>query len=108
MLDSSRRLRVDDRRPFPLGEQTGSDPVPTAADLQHSAELDDMLAVPRREPVERLASALQHESSQIVYCGTAQEVSEGFAIALRAMGVETNLLPWGIAPDTTIPNREDN
>ena len=39
---------------------------------------------------------------------TAQEIGEGFAIALRAMGLETNFLPWGIPPDTTIPNREDN
>jgi hypothetical protein len=30
------------------------------------------------------------ESSLIVYCGNARQVSEGFAIALRTMGVEAN------------------
>jgi hypothetical protein len=39
----------------------------------------------------------------VVYCGNAQRVSEGFAIALRAMGVEAHIgLP------TTNQNREDN
>jgi hypothetical protein len=37
------------------------------------------------------------------YCGDAQRVSEGFAIALRAMGVEGNVgLP------TNNQNKEDN
>jgi hypothetical protein len=52
-------------------------------------------------------AAPQRESSTIVYCGSAQEVSEGFAIALRAMGI-ANFLPWGIAPDTKNPNTENN
>jgi hypothetical protein len=99
---------MDDRTPFPPGEQIGSDPVPTAEDLQHSAELDDMLAVPGREPVERLPSALQRESSRIVYCGTDQQVSEGFAIVLRIMGLDANFLPAGIALATNSPNTEDN
>lgn len=76
--------------------QIDTDAVPIAAGVQPCAQLGDKVAAPERE------------SSTIVYCGTAQEVSEGFAVALRAMGVETDLLPWGIAPDTTIPNREDN
>jgi hypothetical protein len=100
MLDSSRRLRVDKSRPsFPqhdLCGQIDADAVPTAAGVQPCAELGDKLAAPERE------------SLTIVYCGSAQEVSEGFAIALRAMGVEANDMPWGIAPNTTIPNREDN
>ena len=99
---------MDDRRPFPPGEQIGSDPVPIAADLQLSAEFDDMLAVPGREPVERLPSALQRESSLIVYCGTDQQVSECFAIALRIMGLGANFLPVGIALATKTPNTEDN
>jgi hypothetical protein len=102
---------VDDRRPLsPLHDpdgRIGSDAVPIAADLQHSAELDDMLAVPGHDPVERLADALQHESSMVVYCGSDQQVSEGFAIALRIMGVDANFLPAGTALATTNPDRED-
>jgi hypothetical protein len=103
---------MDDRRPlFPiqdLDQQIGADAVPIAADLQHSAELDDMLAVPGRDPVERLPDALQRESSMVVYCGSDQQVSEGFAIALRIMELDANFLPVGIAPATNSPNTEDN
>ena len=99
---------MDDRRPtFPLHElcePIGSDAAPIAANVQHSAEL----AAPGREPIEQLSAGLERESSQIVYCGSDQQVSEGFAIALRAMGVDANFLPWGIALAAKSPNREDN
>jgi hypothetical protein len=112
MLDSSRRLRMDDRRPsFPLHDlcgQIGSTAVPIAADVQHSAELDDKLAVPGRVPTERLPTALERQSSHIVYCSTEQQVSEGFAIALRAMGVEANFYLGGIAPADKSQNKEDD
>jgi hypothetical protein len=78
---------VDDRRPtFPLHERCkpiGSDAAP-------------------------IAQNVQPESSQIVYCGADQQVSEGFAIALRIMGLDANFLPVGIAPATSTPNTEDN
>jgi hypothetical protein len=103
---------VDDRRLLfflhDLDEQAGADAVPIAADLQHCAELDDMLAVPGREPLERLPSDHQRESSVIVYCGTDQQVSEGFAIALRIMGVDADFLPAVTALATDSPNTEDN
>jgi hypothetical protein len=102
---------VDDRRPLSSlhdpDERIGSDAVPIAADLQHSAELDDRLAVPGRDPVQRLPDALQRESSMVVYCGSEQQVSEGFAIALRIMAV-ANFLPAGTALATDSPNTEDN
>jgi hypothetical protein len=84
MLDSSRRLRVDKSRPsFPPHDPCGqidTDAMPIATDVQPAADRLD---------------AAELESSTIVYCGTAQEISEGFAIALRAMGLETNFLPRG-------------
>jgi hypothetical protein len=86
MLDSSRRLRMDERRPFVPNEpceQIGSDAVPIAADIQYP---------PR-------------ESSLVVYCDSEQLVSEGFAIALRMMGVEANVLHADIAPATNSPQR---
>jgi hypothetical protein len=79
---------MDERKPpFPqdLSGQIGSDAAPITARVQ----------------------TLSRESSIIAFCGSDQLVGEGFAIAFRAMGVETNFLPWGIAPDTTIPNTED-
>jgi hypothetical protein len=67
-----------------LGEPTGSDAAP-------------------------VAETVQRESSPVVYCGTDQHVSEGFAIALQIMGLgATFLLPVGIAPATHTPNTENN
>jgi hypothetical protein len=78
---------VDDRRPtFPhheLCEPIGSDDAPVAQNVQR-------------------------ESSPVVYCDTDQQVSEGFAIALRIMGLDANFLPVGIAPATNTLNTEDN
>ena len=44
----------------------------------------------------------------VVYYGTEQQVSEGFAIALRIIGVDANFLPAGTALATDSPNTEDN
>jgi hypothetical protein len=78
---------VDDRKPtFPLHqlcELTGSDAGP-------------------------IALSVQRESSPVVYCGTDQQVSEGFAIALQIMGLATSFLPVGIALAANAPNTEDN
>ncbi|MEA2896806.1 MAG: hypothetical protein QOJ84_2421 [Bradyrhizobium sp.] len=99
---------MDESRPlFPrhdLCRQIDSDAAPIEAEVRRPA-LDNTFVVPTGErfPID---SGL--ESSQVVYCGDAQQVSDGFAIALRAMGVEANFLPWGIAPATKTPNREDN
>ena len=102
---------MDDRRPLSrLHDRDGGigpDAVPIATDIQHSAELEDMLAVPGRDPVERLPDALQRESSMVVYCGSDQQVSEGFAIALRIMGVDASFSPASIALATNNPDRED-
>jgi len=48
------------------------------------------------------------ESSSVVYSGSASRVSEGFAIALRAMGFEAGILPLDIAQSDTTPNPEDS
>jgi hypothetical protein len=53
------------------------------------------------------AENVQRESPPIVYCGTDRQVSEGFTIALRIMGLDTSFLPAGIAPATDTPT-EDN
>ena len=42
----------------------------------------------------------------MVFYGDEQLIREGFAIALRAMGLDANFLPIDI-PIPTTPNRED-
>ena len=46
------------------------------------------------------------ESSSVIYLGSAQQISEGFAIALWAMGLKEVLLPDILQSDTT-SNPED-
>ena len=48
-----------------------------------------------------------HEDSSIIYFCSAEEVSEGFAIALRIMGVDANFSPASTALATSNPDRED-
>jgi len=48
------------------------------------------------------------ESSSVTYSGSAQQVSEGFAVALRAMGFEAGILPPDIARSDATPNPEDS
>jgi hypothetical protein len=78
---------VDDRRPtfshHEPSEPIGSDAVPAAANVQR-------------------------ESLPVVYCGSDQQVSEGFTIALQIMGLDTSFLPVGIVLATNTPNTEDN
>jgi hypothetical protein len=144
MLDSSRRLRVDDRKPSlslhgPCA-QIGSDAAPIVADVRPPADPNDKLVVAKPGRVERLerfrakwvpvrvkktrqidnpeprsdsietekALASEPPRAQIVYCGTEQQVREGFAIALRAMGIETEFLAGTLCPPAISANREDN
>ena len=70
-----------------VAAQVGSDTELTAADLGRPADSSGALS----------------ESTMIVYCGDDERVGQGFMLALRAMGIETNLpegdvdLPWGRA-----------
>ena len=54
------------------------------------------------------AENVQPESSSVVYCGADQQVSEGFAIALQIMGLDTSFLSVGIVLATGAPNTENN
>jgi hypothetical protein len=64
-------------------EPTGSGPVPAAENIQR-------------------------ESSPVVYCGSDQQISEGFAIALQIMGRDTSFPRVGIVLATNAPNTEDD
>jgi hypothetical protein len=55
-------------------------------------------------PIDRV-----REGSSVIYFCSAEEISEGFDIALRAMGFETEILLSDIIPQSAIPsNPEDN
>ena len=58
----------------------------------HAAPIavDDAVVPPSTDQAKAPAS---RESSHVVYCESELEVSEGFAIALRAMGLEGSD-PW--------------
>ena len=47
------------------------------------------------------------ESSSVIYFGSAQQISEGFAMALRVMGVGADILPADRALPNTSSNQED-
>jgi hypothetical protein len=66
----------------------------------HSCRRIGAEAAPKRLDVSRPADP-SRESSMIVYC--EQELREGFAVALRAMGVGADIVPP--APNST---RESN
>jgi hypothetical protein len=103
---------VDDRKTsislHDLFGRDGADAASIAPGVRRYTEFEDNLVVPNPDQVERLAAEPRHESAQIVYCGTEQQVREGFAIALRVMGIETDFSPGTLCPPTISPNREDN
>jgi hypothetical protein len=69
----------------------GADAAPTGLGVRRSVDLDDKHVVPTRDQVEPLSANPLRESSVVIYCGNEQQVSEGFAIALRAMGVVASI-----------------
>ena len=66
----------------------GADTATIAPGVRRRTDAEHKLAGPILDQVERSPINPQRKSSVVVYCGDAQEVSEGFAIALRAMGME--------------------
>ena len=76
------------------------DPRPTFSLYQPSEPIGSDAA-----PV---AENVQRETPPVVYCGSDQQVREGFAIALQIMGLDTSFLPVGIVPATNAPDTEDD
>ena len=48
------------------------------------------------------------ESTSVVYFGNSQQISEGFAIALRVMGFEAGVRPTGFAQSGITSDPEDS
>jgi hypothetical protein len=79
---------VDDRStPISPHEHVRRDGADAAPDVRRSTGVEDTLVVPIPDPVEPSPTAPRGEGSAVVYCGDARQVSEGFALALRAMGI---------------------
>ena len=88
--------------PHDLYAQLGSDAAPGVIDVRRPADLAriDKLVAPAQcvpDQIELWREDLPGSSSVVVYCGDGEQVSQGVAIALRAMGVEANFLEGGIA-----------
>ncbi|WP_299815077.1 hypothetical protein [Tardiphaga sp.] len=66
----------------------GADAAAIAPGVRRRTDVEHKLVGAILDQVERSPINSQRESSVVVYCGDAQKVSEGFAIALRAMGVK--------------------
>jgi hypothetical protein len=69
----------------------GADTAAIAPGVRRASDVEHKLAGPLLNQVERSPLNPQRESSVVVYCGDAQQVSEGFATALRAMGVVASI-----------------
>ena len=83
--------------------RVGADAAPIAPRVRRSTDVEHELVFPAPDQAEPLSAHPLDEDPVVVYCGSAQRVSEGFAIALHAMGVEGHVgLP------TVDQNREDN
>jgi hypothetical protein len=86
----------------------GADTAAIAPDVRRATDVEETLVGFVPEQVEQLPLDPLREGSVVVYCGNAQEVSEGFVIALRAMGVEPSILQGHVGLPTTNQNREDD
>jgi hypothetical protein len=77
--------------PPDLYARLGADAAPITPGVRRSADPDDKLVIPTHDQAKRSPLNSLRESSVVVYCGDVQQVSEGFAIALRAMGVVASI-----------------
>jgi hypothetical protein len=87
---------MDERRQPLLHHDTckriGTDAAPVVVDVRR----DEQRVVPGGQ-IDPLSAEPSRENSQTVFYGDEQLVREGFALALRAMGLDADFLPVGIA-----------
>jgi hypothetical protein len=67
--------------------RTGADDAPVTVDNTHPANISVVVA--RNDEVTSSANPHQ-ENSHIVFCESEQDIREGFALALRIMGLNQN------------------
>jgi hypothetical protein len=95
------------------GGWVGAGQAPTAPGVRRSTEVESKPAGP--SPAGRFPADPLREDPIIVYCGHAQRVSEGFAIAsqaigvaLGAMGIDANPFHEEVAPPSNNSDRKDD
>ena len=61
-------------------------------------------------PTDREAAPIDsvRDGSSVIYFASAKEISEGFTIALRAMGFETEILLSDIIPQSNTPSNPED
>jgi hypothetical protein len=61
-------------------------------------------------PTDREAAPIDsvRDGSSVIYFASAKEISEGFTIALRAMGFETEILLSDIIPHSNTPSNPED
>jgi hypothetical protein len=83
----SRRLRVDEPKlPISLSDSRGpldAKAAPAIGDDRRLAAPNQEITATSRDLVETPA-----ENSHVIYCGTEEALSEGFAMALRIIGLK--------------------
>jgi hypothetical protein len=86
--------RKNPRSPDKLRAGIDADAAPIVMDVRRSANPHDKSAATIRNRIE-LPPA---DDSSIVFCGSEREVREGFAVALRAMGIAPDVIQGVAAP----------
>ncbi len=72
--------------PDPSGP-VGAEAAPAIGDDRRLAVSNQEIVASSRDLVEPPADPLR-ENSHVIYCGNEEELSEGFAMALRVMGLK--------------------
>jgi hypothetical protein len=88
------------------GARLGADAASMAPCVRRLAGLEDKPVVSGPDQDQRWPADAVPESTFVVYCGNAQQVSEGFAIALRVMGTGATFLLADDGPPAISSNQE--
>ena len=86
----------------------GADAAPIAPRVRRSTDVEHKPILPHSDQAKRWPADPLHEDPVVVFCGNQQQVNQGFAIALRVMGIDPNFLRGRIPPTTNHPTRRDN
>jgi hypothetical protein len=98
---------MDDRKnppsPDAFRERIDADAAPVVMDVRRRANPHDKSAAPTRNRIEPTPAG----DSSIVFCGSEQDVREGFAVALRAMGIAPDVIQ-GVATSVISQEGKDS
>jgi hypothetical protein len=103
---------MDDRK-TPLSShdpdgRVGADAAPITPRVRHSAAAEHNLGLPVSDQAVRWPASPLHDDPVVVFCGNREQVNQGFAIALRVMGIDSDFSRGRIPPTTNHPIRRDN